>query len=148
MALTHSQTSSTRPARSVCGDCALSQAQPSGDRRWRIISKSLAKDAEPAAYDDAESAGWGDAERVLSGMAVQVNRTKRPLSIPRSAQRLDLSCEFFGRRDAQDLIVDADNWGLGAQAPAGRCLDAEKAVRGRLPVPHSEVAGKDLQELT
>src|SRR5208337_763855 len=101
MALTHSQTSSTRLPRSVCGDCALSQAQPSGDRRWRIMSKSLAKDAEPAGYGDAESAGygdaesagygdaesagWGDAEGVLSGMAEQVNRTKRPLSIPRGA---------------------------------------------------------------
>ena len=135
------------------------------------MSKSLAKDAEPAAYGDAESAEYGDAEPaaygdaepagygdaepagygddggVLSGMAVPVNRTRRPVSIPRGAQCLNLFCEIFGRRDAQDLVVDADHGGLCAQSPAGHGLNAEKAVRARLPVPDAELTGKDLQEL-
>jgi hypothetical protein len=72
-----------------------------------MISKSLSKEEEsaeygdeeePAAYgDEEESAEYGDEDGAVSGIAMPVNRTRRPLSIPRDAQSPDLFCKVFGR---------------------------------------------------
>jgi hypothetical protein len=47
----------------------------------------------------------------------------------------------------QDLVINADRWAFGAQAPARHGFNEEKAVRARFPVADTDLAREALHEL-